>query len=80
MAPQDHGDTDQNNIPDDQSTPPSVGDGLPGYPLIGAPGWRAGVPGSNGGALGVVQLADAGVPNPYPLPSGYMYDGQASCS
>ncbi len=60
MAPQDYGDTDPNNIPDDQSAPssapPSAGDGLPGYPLIGAPGWRAGVPGAPN-VLGMVQVS-----------------------
>ena len=61
-----HGDTDPSNLSDDdsgdQGAPAtgqtSAGDGLPGYPAGGDPGWRAGVFGSGDGLLGMAKVSD----------------------
>lgn len=54
-----YGDTDPNNVPDGgagQDT--SAGDGLPGVPLDGHPGLRAGVFGTGKGLLGMARVPD----------------------
>jgi hypothetical protein len=71
-----YGDTDPNNVPDggfDQDT--SAGDGLPGYPVDGQPGWRAGAFGSGRGLLGLIKVSnpsggDAAMPRAY-MPDGH---------
>lgn len=50
-----YGDTDANNVPDDGSgEDASAGDGLPGVPVEGHPGWRAGVFSAGRNLLGLV--------------------------
>lgn len=56
-----YGDTDPNNIPDDDAAADqnaSAGDGMPGYPVGGSPGWRAGAFGSGNGLLGMARVSD----------------------
>jgi hypothetical protein len=53
-----YGDTDPNNPPDGEANQgASAGDGLPGVPVDGYPGWRAGVPGASN-LLGLVRTSD----------------------
>ena len=54
-----YGDTDANNLPDGgPGQDMSAGDGLPGYPVDGQPGWRAGAFGSGDGLLGMTRVSN----------------------
>jgi hypothetical protein len=54
-----YGDTDPNTLPAvDDGQGASAGDGLPGYPVDGHPDWRAGVPRSGNGVLGMARVSD----------------------
>jgi hypothetical protein len=56
-----YGDTDLNN--------------LPGYPVDGASGWRAGAFGSGGGLLGLIRVSNPARGRDDSMPPAYMPDG-----
>lgn len=59
MSDDAYGDTDRDDRAQDQvGKDTAAGDGLPGVPVDGLPGWRAGVFGSNGGMLGMARVSE----------------------
>jgi hypothetical protein len=72
-----YGDTDPNNLPQDAAGQGAIaGDGLPGVPVDGYPGVRAGAFGSGNGLLGLIKVSNpAPVGGEASMPAAYTPDG-----